>query len=161
MKNPILLVSVVLLLCFAFACQKGEEVAKEPVVDVEAKTEALRTLREADKLWSQSTPDLDAFMSFIVDDVAWFPPSTSRPIIGKNEVRSYFEPIFKEPGFLLTWTPNRIDVSDAGDMGYVYGSYKWTHRDSSDLLVEEIRPYAAFWKKQSSGEWKVVLEADY
>ena len=161
MKKPILVFSLVLLLFFAFGCQKGEEVDEKPIVDVEAKTEALRTLREADKLWSQSTPDLDAFMSFIADDVAWFPPNTSSPIIGKNEVRSYFEPIFKEPGFLLTWTPNRIDVSDAGDMGYVYGSYKVTQRDSSDRLVEEIRPYVTFWKKQSSGEWKVVLEADY
>jgi ketosteroid isomerase-like protein len=161
MKKPILVVSLVYLLCLTFGCQKGEEVAEEPIVDVEAKTEALRTLREADKLWSQSTPDLDAFMSFIADDVAWFPPNTSSPIIGKNEVRSYFEPIFKEPGFLLSWTPNRIDVSDAGDMGYVYGSYKFTHRDSSDRLVEEIRPYVTFWKKQSSGDWKVALEADY
>jgi ketosteroid isomerase-like protein len=161
MKYPLLVVSLVLLLCFAFGCKQAKERAEEPVLDVEAKTEALRTLREADKSWSQSTTDLDAFMSFIVDDVAWFPPSTSRPIIGKNEVRSFFEPIFKEPGFLLSWTPDRIDVSDAGDMGYVYGSYKVTQRDSSDRPVEEIRPYVTFWKKQSSGEWKVVLEADY
>jgi ketosteroid isomerase-like protein len=161
MKNPLLVVSLILLLGFAFGCQKGEEVADKSIVDVEAKTEALRTLREADKSWSQSTPDLDAFMYFIADDVAWFPPNTSSPIIGKNEVRSYFEPIFKERDFLLSWTPNRIDVSGAGDMGYVYGSYKWTHRDSSDRLVEEIRPYVTFWKKQSSGDWKVVLEADY
>jgi hypothetical protein len=108
MKKLLCVIPLALLLCLSFGCQKGEEVAEEPVVDVEAKTEALRTLREADKLWSQSAPDLDAFMSFVVDDVAWFPPSASRPIIGKNEVRSYFEPIFKEPGFLLTWTPNRI-----------------------------------------------------
>ncbi len=161
MKNPILVVSLVFLLCFTFSCKKGKEVAEKPVVDVGAKTEALRTLREADKSWSQSTTDLDAFMSFIVDDVAWFPPGASRPIIGKNEVRSYFEPIFKEQGFLLTWTPDRIDAGDTGDMGYVYGSYKWTHRDPSNRLIEEIRPYATFWKKQSSGDWKVVLEADY
>jgi ketosteroid isomerase-like protein len=160
MKNPLLVVSLVLLLCFTFGCKQAKERAEKPVLDVKAKTEALRTLRETDKSWSQSAPDLETFMSFIADDVVWFygnrPPMTS-----SNEVRSFCEEAFKEPGYSLSWTPDRIDVSDAGDMGYAYGSYKISYKDSSGLPVEKKSHYATFWRKQSGGGWKVVLEADY
>jgi ketosteroid isomerase-like protein len=36
MKKLVMILSLVLVLCFAFGCQKGEEVAEEPVVDIEA-----------------------------------------------------------------------------------------------------------------------------
>jgi len=39
MKKLLCVIPLVFLFCFA--CQKAEEVAEEPVVDVEAKTEAL------------------------------------------------------------------------------------------------------------------------
>jgi ketosteroid isomerase-like protein len=76
---------------------------------------------------------------------------------GKNEVRSHFAKVFEMPGFSLTWTPDRIDVSAAGDMGYAFGTYKVSYQDSSSLLVEKTRYYATVWKKQSSGNWEVVL----
>jgi len=160
MKNPFWVVSLVLLLGLTFGGKQAEERAEEPRLDVEAETEALRTLRETDKSWSQSAPDLKAFMSFISDDVVWFychrPPMTS-----SNEVRSFCEGPFKMPGYSLTWTPDRMDVSDAGDMGYAYGSYKISYKDSSGLPVETKSYYATVWRKQKGGGWKVVLEADY
>jgi len=149
-------VTAILLLIGLMGC---EENVVTP--DTEAKTEALRTLREADKAWSQSAPDLDAFMSFITGDVIWITPDGTLKS-GKNEVRSYLEGVFALPSFSLTFTPDGIDVSDAGDMGYVYGLYKWSYLTSSGNLVEYTnRSYVTFWKKQSSGGWKVVLEADY
>jgi len=44
MKNPLLVVSLVLLLCFSFGCKQTKEGAEKPVLDVKAKTEALRNL---------------------------------------------------------------------------------------------------------------------
>jgi ketosteroid isomerase-like protein len=100
-------------------------------------------------------------MSFIADDVVWFTPGGNQKS-GKNEVRTYMKKLCALPGFSLTWTADKMDVSDAGDMGYVYGLYQWGYVDSTGIEVEyKDRPYATFWKKQSNGEWKVVLEADY
>ena len=157
MKNVFIVISLVCLFCFTFGCQKGEEVAEEPAVDI---AETLRTLREADRSWSQSAPDLEAFMSFIADDVVWY--FCNRPTLtGKNEVRSFYEEVFAIPRFSLTWTPDRIEVSNAGDMGYAYGLYKVSYQDSSGNTVEETSNYATFWRKHNGGDWKVVLEADY
>ena len=160
MKKFLCVIPLVCLLCFVFGCKQAEERPEEPVLDVEAETEALRTLRETDKSWSQSAPDLEAFMSFIADDVVWF-YCNRPPMTNSNEVRSFCEEAFKMPGYSLTWTPDGIDVSDAGDMGYAYGSYKISYKDSSGLPVEETSHYATFWRKQRGDGWKVVLEADY
>ena len=122
--------------------------------------EALRNLREADRLWSQSAPDLDAFMSFIAADVVWFFPNRS-PLSGKNDVRSHYEKVFARPDFSLTWTPDRIDVSAAGDMGYAFGACGGTISDSSGHPKEWTGYYATVWRRQGGGDWKVVLEADY
>ena len=41
MKKLLLILPLVFLLCITFSCQKAEEVAEEPVVDVEAEREAV------------------------------------------------------------------------------------------------------------------------
>ena len=160
MKILLVVIPLAFFLCFAFGCRQGEETAEKTVKDSAAKNEALRTLRETHDLWSQSASDLEGFMSFVADDVIWLFPKIS-PMIGKKEAHAYFEKVFARPGFSLKFTAKRIDVSDAGDIGYNYGFYKWTYTDSSGQQVEETLPYATVWKKQSNGEWKVVLEADY
>jgi len=44
MKKLFMIIPLVILLCFAFGCQKGEEVAEEPAVDVEAREEVIKPL---------------------------------------------------------------------------------------------------------------------
>ena len=44
MKKLLMILPLVILLCFTFGCQKGEKVAEEPVVDVEADKEAEPTI---------------------------------------------------------------------------------------------------------------------
>jgi hypothetical protein len=63
MKNPILVVSLVLLLCFAFGCTKqGKEVAKAPEVNVEADVAAIKALLDE---WVQlyNAEDFDRLVS--------------------------------------------------------------------------------------------------
>jgi len=153
MKRLLILSGVIYVTVLFTAC------APEPAKKSTSKTEALDTLREADRSWS-SSPNLEAFMSFIADDVVWLLCSRT-PMKGKNEVRSYAEKIFARPGLLFTWTPDRIDVSDSGDMGYVFGTWKSSYMDSLSHRVEKLGYYATVWKKQSGGDWKVTLEADY
>ncbi|NIM59869.1 MAG: hypothetical protein GTO16_13160, partial [Candidatus Aminicenantes bacterium] len=46
MKKLLSVIPLVILLCFTFGCQQGEEVAEEPVVDVEADIAALKKIEE-------------------------------------------------------------------------------------------------------------------
>jgi len=58
MKKLFMILPLVLVLCFTFSCQKAEEVAEEPAVDVEADVEAIKNLR-AQYMVSQDAGDAE------------------------------------------------------------------------------------------------------
>ena len=120
---------------------------------------ALDELKEVDRHMSASAPDLDVFMSFVSDEIAWFfcgrPPITS-----KEEVRAFYENIFKQPDFALTWRPNKIEMSNSRDMAYAYGRWEALSIDESGQAKKSSGYYATVWKNTDSG-WKIVIEADY
>ncbi len=164
MERPMIVAA--LLFSVAIFVARGSERAQQSQSGTKqnTKSEALRTLREADRLWSQSAPDVDKFMSFLSDDMVWFfctDEDNERRLTNKNDIRAFVQKVFVRPGYTLTWTPDRLEVSDAGDMGYAFGSYTHSFRDPSGKLSEYTAYYAAVWRRQSGGDWKVVLEADY
>jgi ketosteroid isomerase-like protein len=57
---------------------------------------------------------------------------------------------------LWTWQPSWFNVSSSGDLGYTYGTYRVTTKDSSEKLLESGN-YFRIWKKQE-GKWKVVAD---
>jgi ketosteroid isomerase-like protein len=65
--------------------------------------------------------------------------------------------MYEYKNYSLTWTPERIEVSDSGDLGYAYGTYKY----STETQSEQIRNYATIWRKQKDSTCKVILEADF
>jgi ketosteroid isomerase-like protein len=125
------------------------------------KAEALRTLTETDRLWCQSaSTDLDEFISFLDEDVVWL--FCNHPKLhGKEAVRAFFIRAYENNPFTFTWTPDKIEVSNSGELGYTYGTYSLVFLGSAELQPEIIRDYATVWRKQSDDEWKVVLEADF
>ena len=69
--------------------------------------------------------------------------------------------MFEDKTFSFTWTPERIDVSNSGDMGYIYGTYKVITSGSSKQQQEILHNFATVWRKNNAGTWKVILEADF
>ena len=55
-----------------------------------------------------------------------------------------------------TWEPAFADVSRSGDLGYTYGTYRLTSKDSSPQTMETGN-YFRIWKKQGS-KWLVVAD---
>ena len=125
----------------------------------EIKAEALKSLKQADSLWCQSASDFEGFMSFLDEDVVWYFCNLP-PLKGRDAVRSFYQKMYEDNPFTLTWTPERIDMSISGDIGYTYGTYKFIS-GSSEKKQEYNSNYATIWKKQKDNTWKVVLEADY
>jgi len=142
MKRIILLLSLISIL---ISCKN--ETPKET---------ALRTLTEADREWCQAASNFEGFMSYLDNDVVWYFCNYPQ-LKGKDAVSSVFTKIYEDKTYSLTWTPERIDVSDSGDLGYTYGTYKY----STETQSEQIRNYATFWRKQQDNTWKVILEADF
>ncbi len=62
------------------------------------------------------------------------------------------------PEAKLQWEPIRGDISTSQDLGYTTGPWKLTRSSGgTESTVEGY--YVSIWKKQSGGEWKVVLDA--
>jgi ketosteroid isomerase-like protein len=78
-------------------------------------------------------------------------------IIGKKNIQTYYsDPKYKTAS--VTWTPDYVQVSKNGDLGYTYGKYAWTSKDS--LGKEHISKgiFHTVWKKQNDGSWKYVWD---
>jgi len=78
-------------------------------------------------------------------------------IYGKDNIRNFYL-IKNYSNVIVNWTPEFIDVSADGTLGYTYGKYSWKFRQS-DGTTKEIRGiFHAVWKKQPDNRWKYVWD---
>ena len=95
----------------------------------------------------------DAFMAFVAHDGVLLRPY-HMPIVGSDSLRAY---LYSRPDsdFTLIWKPLFADVASSGDMGFTYGTYKFTVKSTKEM---EEGTYATVWKPDSIGAWKFVLD---
>jgi ketosteroid isomerase-like protein len=115
-------------------------------VDVEAEKTALMT---ADKDWSQTTKDLDKFMTYFAADATSYAPGAPA-VTGTDGIRKLMGQIVGAPGVSLSWTASKAVVGAGGDLGYTVGTY-----EASSPAGTEKGKYVTNWKKVD-GAWKVV-----
>jgi ketosteroid isomerase-like protein len=118
--------------------------------DVEAERATLLRMEEDFSKSSAAKTTVDAFLSYIADDVRLFRTSAF-PAVGREAARVM---LAKKSG-LLAWKPATAEVSQSGDLGYSYGSYEFK---AADGKATESGNYLRIWKKQQDGRWKVVLD---
>ena len=123
-------------------------------VDLEAERAALRA---ADQAWSQSTSDLDLFMSYFAEDAVAAIPD-AEPAQGKKAIRNLWSGIFRTPGFSLKWTSTRVDVAESGAFGYTIGTFELSLQDSGGTTHTRTGKYQTVWRKQPDGQWKAVAD---
>lgn len=58
----------------------------------------------------------------------------------------------------LNWSPDFIDASMSGDLGYTYGKYEWVSTDSAGKTQTYKGVFHTVWKKQKAGDWKFVWD---
>jgi ketosteroid isomerase-like protein len=63
-----------------------------------------------------------------------------------------------QAGATISWTPDFIDVSDDGTLGYTYGRYTWKVRGESGRMTEFTGIFHTVWKKQPDGTWRYVWD---
>lgn len=117
---------------------------------------SLVSLVESERAFARTSLEEGARSSFIMyfaDDAVVFRP---HPVKYKEAMKNV--PLPKNPlETTLEWEPIWADVSSDGDLGYTTGPSVWTDHSPAK------RPayygfYFSFWKKQASGEWKVVFD---
>ncbi|MCK3682905.1 nuclear transport factor 2 family protein [Maribellus sp. YY47] len=98
-----------------------------------------------------------AFATYAADDAVLM--RNNQLIKGKEELqKSFAHSPAKSPNITLTWTPDFVDVSNSGDLGYTYGKYIYTVIDSMGVAQHDTGIFHTVWKRQADGNWRFVWD---
>lgn len=77
-----------------------------------------------------------------------------RLVTGKESIKEFY---FKqEQHGELQWEPSFVDAS--GELGYTYGPFTYSAKDSTGKTTETKGYFHTVWKKQKDGKWKFVWD---
>ena len=124
-----------------------------PQVDVEAEKNAIR---EMDRQWENATNanGAEGWVSFVTEDAVLYPPN--HPIVrGKEAIGEYMQPQFP-PDSSVQWKPDQIEVSSAGDMAFMFGTYEIAFIGPEGDPVSSTGKYGNAWTKMPDDTWIAV-----
>ena len=113
-------------------------------VNVEEEKTALMAV---DREWSQTTKDLDKFVSYFAADATAYAPGMPA-VTGTDALRKTMSDMMAAPGFALSWTATEAEVAASGDYGHTAGTYEMSMAGGT-----EKGKYVTVWKKVD-GAWK-------
>jgi ketosteroid isomerase-like protein len=93
---------------------------------------------------------LEGWMDAFAPDAAVL--HDGKTVSGTQALRQYYEPVFANKNFTLTWTPTNAEASKDGSLGYTYGAYE---AKNGDRISHGM--YLTIWRK-INGKWKVVMD---
>lgn len=142
------ILSFIILLFFTISC--NQNINKDKI-----KEEIL----QAEKAFEKMTSDkgiADAFY-FYADENAVIKRENDTLIKGKENIKIYYNHK-KLKNAKVNWTPDFIDVSECGTLGYTYGKYVWTIKNEDGNITEYKGVFHTVWKKQKDNTWKYVWD---
>ena len=151
MKNTVLFCFLMGITVF-FGCEPGTQKGtpeqwKQEILDTERDFAAMAA--------SEGIPA--AFVAYAADDAVLL--RNNHLIIGKENLqKSFAGSPAKSSNVTLTWTPDFVDVSASGDLGYTYGKYIYTLIDSAGVAKRDTGVFHTVWKKQADGNWRFVWD---
>jgi uncharacterized protein (TIGR02246 family) len=124
-----------------------------------ARTAPHEELLKVDREWARTaaTRDLEQIVSYWTDDAVIYTPGEA-PVAGKEAIRKYVGESLKVPGFAITWTPTRAEVSRSGDLGYTIGTNSITVPGNQGGTATVEGRYVTVWKKGQDGRWRCVID---
>lgn len=94
---------------------------------------------------------------FFADSAAVIKRGNDSLIFGKEAIRHFYDrPYFKTAS--VSWAPDFVVASSSGDMGYTFGKYTWTSKDSNGVVSISRGIFHTVWKKQADGSWKYTWD---
>ena len=139
MKKIAFLSLIVLCSC---ATKKSIEDSKNEVIAAE----------KAFALMAKEQGIAAAFYAFAADDAVI--KRGPNVIKGKEAIKEFY--VKQPPSGQLEWSPDFADVS--GDLGYTYGKFTFSAKDSTGAVNQATGIFHTVWKKQKDGTWKFVWD---
>lgn len=148
------LCSILIIIIFA-GCNKNNNNSSE-----NSSEELIEELLSVDREFSNysvKNGTADAFAEYAAEDVILI-PKEGNPVVGIDNLIKAFQRD-NEDLSVLEWEPLAAKVSESGELGYTFGSYKLTTRDSLEMENTSFGTYVTIWERQPDNTWKFVLDA--
>ena len=124
-------------------------------VGEKAKTEIAQAEKDFEKMAAEKGI-AEAFW-FYADSNAVIKRNNDTIIHNKENIKGFYSNDFYKSAS-VKWSPDFIDASADGSMGYTYGKYLWQSKDSTGKPIEFRGVFHTVWKKQPDGSWKYVWD---
>ena len=151
MKKLLTIIPLVILLCFTFGCQQGEEVAEEPLVDIDADVEAIKDFFDT-YTSTIAAGDLDGWVDHFAEDIVAMPPNEAT-MKGKEASRQWAQPGFDQFNMEEIITIEEIEVSGNWAFARVSYTLKSTPKAGGETFQANGKIIWIF-KRQTDGTWK-------
>ena len=146
MKQASLIISLLILV----SCSENK------VIDTEASKKEIGDAEKAFETMAKEKGIAEAF-AFYADSNAVIKRKNDSLIKGKEAIRNFYDADFYKTAS-VTWSPDFIETSPDGGLGYTYGKYLWQSKDSTGKTNEFRGVFHTVWKKQKDGSWRYVWD---
>ncbi len=144
---------------FSFCALSGCLIAACQPTVVHSRDKSKQEITDAESAFQKMAAEkgLQAAFTFYADSNAVIKRGNDSLIFGKTGIAQFYGKS-RYRSVSLTWAPDFIDVSDAGDLAYTYGKYLFQPTDSSGKKSEYRGVFHTVWKRQKNGEWRFVWD---
>jgi len=156
MKKRFMILPLVLVFCFTFSYQQGEEVAEEPVRDVEADVEALKAMND-EWYFLYNDGDFEKLVSFYYAEDAVQMPDNKPIIKGREAILADYKKT-REKYVLRCNRRIAKDVRVSGNMAMVRGNDIGNNTSKDDLTIFYDMKWVAIFERQPDGTWKCICD---
>jgi uncharacterized protein (TIGR02246 family) len=145
------------LLLLGSGC-KQQPGADSPAQSAENHAKDEQAVRDTDAQWAKAagSHDVDATVAYYADDAVLMPPNGPK-ITGKQDIRAAWVTL-AAPDVVLTWGPQKVEVSQSGDLAYIVGTYQDSFKDAKGKPATDRGKTLEVFKKQTDGTWKAVVD---
>jgi ketosteroid isomerase-like protein len=94
---------------------------------------------------------------FFADEKAVIKRGNDSLIYGKENIKNFYANRNNDHA-VVNWTPDFVEVSDCGTLGYTYGKYEWKIKNENGDTAIYRGIFHTVWKKQKDKSWKYVWD---
>ncbi len=155
MKKLITIIPLVILLCFTFSCQQGEEMTEE--VGVKALSDVdVAAIKTAHDAYSQTiiSKDWAAHIAMHTEDAVIMRPNM--PLTqGREAIQAWWEASPPITAFNLTC----VEIDGRSDLAYVRGVYTITMElEGAPEPIQDTGKFLEILQKQADGSWLYAVD---
>lgn len=123
------------------------------------KKQAATEIAAAEKAFEKMAAEkgIDSAFWFYADTAAVIKRGNDSLIKGKEGILNFYSASYFKTA-RVTWSPDLVEASGSGDMGYTFGRYKWMTTDSLGIEQTSTGVFHTVWKKQTDGSWKYTWD---